>query len=260
MVDAGKARQLFELGVLSAGIAVDDAEPIHNPDQALLAFTRASEWDPQMADAWIGRLACGDTSDEAMLALFRARGAIGTEQRRLGLPPGTIAGRWYTGMFIDYPLVESAHAATAYAATLIRGRDLAGAAEVLGSIGPPTSDRWPIVDFMFGVLHFTAQRWPDVLSSLTQAPRWPDEYLRVVAESMAGSACVQLGMFGEGNRRLQLAVDGPVPACTARALYAQGLALREQGSEDRACALFEQAFAQDPSFNAAAEALRGPRV
>ncbi|MEP9392790.1 type VII secretion AAA-ATPase EccA [Gordonia sp. VNQ95] len=261
MVDVGRARQLFELGVLSLGIRVEGTEPVDNPDQAAKAFARASEWDPRMADAWIGRLACttgthSDTADETLLAIYRHRDAIGVEQRRLGLPPGTLVGRWYTGMFIDYPLVDAAHAACAYAATLIRGRDLAGASDVLDAI-PATA---PIVEFMRGVLHFSAQRWPDVLTAVSGAERWTDEYLRTAADYMAGSACVQLGMFGEGARRLQHAIEGPIPACATRALYALGLALRETGQEDKARSMFEQAVARDPGFTAAATAMRSPGI
>ncbi|MFT4127370.1 MAG: type VII secretion AAA-ATPase EccA [Gordonia sp. (in: high G+C Gram-positive bacteria)] len=260
MVDAGKARQLFELGVLSLGIAVDGTEPVDNPTQAAKAFTRATEWDPGMADAWLGRLACGDTGDDVLLALYRSRTALGREQRRLGLPPGTLVGRWYTGMFIDYPLVDATHAVTAYAATLIRGHDAAGAAEALAELSGRGPDRPPIVGFLYGVLHFATQRWPDVLAELARSETWNDEYLCTAADYLAGSACVQLGMFGEGARRLQRAIDGPIQPCAIRAQYALGLALREEGQEERARALFEQAFARDPSFTAAAEAMRSPTI
>ncbi|MGC4935388.1 type VII secretion AAA-ATPase EccA [Gordonia sp. DT30] len=264
MIDVGRARQLFELGVLSMGIPVEGTEPIDNPEQAALAFTRATEWDPGMADAWIGRLACGpaatggsgDGVNEALLAIYRNRDALGREQRRLGLPPGLLVGRWYTGMFIDYPLIDADHATAAYAATLIRGHDLAGAAEVLAQIRAGS----PIVEFMTAVLHFSAQRWPDVLTALPHADTWTDDYLRTAADYMGGSACVQLGMFGEGSRRLQRAVDGPIAACATRALFALGLALREEGQEDKARNAFEQAFARDPAFGAAGEAMRSPTI
>lgn len=231
MVDVGKARQLFELGVLSLGIPVEGTEPVDNPDQADKAFRRAAQWDPGMADAWIGRLACPpDTPatdvDEVLLALYRCRGRIGEEQRRLGLPPGTLVGRWYTGMFIDYPLTDAAHASAAYAATLIRGRDLAGAADVLADT--PAS---PIVEFMGAVLHFSSQRWPDVLAALGRADTWTDDYLRIAADYLAGSACVQLGMFGEGARRLRRAVDGPIPACATR--FKGSERMRRQDIEER---------------------------
>ena len=82
MADIRKARALFELGVLSLNIPVEGQEPVHDPAQAAKAFTRATEWDPSVGDAWIGRLACGDASNEVLLGLYRTRATIGAE-----LPP-----------------------------------------------------------------------------------------------------------------------------------------------------------------------------
>ena len=53
---AHRARQLFDLGVLSLGIPVDGQDPVNDRAQAARAFTRASQWDPAMADAWLGRI------------------------------------------------------------------------------------------------------------------------------------------------------------------------------------------------------------
>lgn len=258
MADIRKARALFELGVLSLNIPVEGQEPVHDPAQAAKAFTRATEWDPSVGDAWIGRLACGDASNEVLLGLYRTRATIGAEQRRLGLPPRTLVGRWYTGMFIDYPASDAVEATAAYAASLIAGHDYAGAEQVLDDVQP--SAVVPILDFVRALLHLRTQRWPDVLTALISSDRWGDTCMQAVADHMAGSACIQLGMLGEGMRRLQRAIDGPIPACTTRAMYAFGLALREQGHEEKAKALFEQVFARDPSMTAANDALRSPSI
>ncbi|MBD0861800.1 type VII secretion AAA-ATPase EccA [Gordonia sp. zg691] len=258
MADVRKARALFELGVLSLNIPVEGQEPINNPAQATKAFTRATEWDPTLGDAWIGRLACGDNSNEVLLGLYRARASIGAEQRRLGLPPGTIVGRWYTGMFIDYPASTPVEATAAYASSLIRGADFAGAEEALDEV--PPAHRIPVVDFVRAFLHFATQRWPDVLTALTRSDRWGDPYMQAVADFMAGTSCVHLGMLGEGMRRLQNAIDGPIAACATQAMFAYGLALRAQGHEEKAKSMFEQAYARDPSLSAAAEALRSPSM
>ncbi|MFT4043522.1 MAG: type VII secretion AAA-ATPase EccA [Gordonia sp. (in: high G+C Gram-positive bacteria)] len=258
MADVRKARQLFELGVLSFGIPVEGTEPVHNPAQAAKAFTRASEWDPGMADAWLGRLATGDAENEVLLALYRHRDDIGTEQRRLGLAPHTLVGRFSTGMFIDYPLTDAVEATAAYAATLINGADYAGAREVLDQLG--YGARRPIVDFIEGVLGLRTQRWPDVLSALARADDWQDTYMQTVAHYLTGVACAQLGMNAEAIRRLEQAIDGPIPACSSRAMYTMGLTLRAQGHQERAQSLLEQAFARDPSLVAAAHALRTPSI
>ncbi len=258
MADVRKARQLFELGVLSLGISVEGTDPVNDPAQAAKAFTRASEWNPGLADAWLGRLACGDTSNEVFLALFRHRDHIGAEQRRLGLPPRTLVGRWYTGMFIDYPLSDAVEASTAYAATLIAGDDFAGARHVLDAIGPER--RTTIVSFIEAVLYFRTGRWPDVLSTLARSEQWHDPYMVAVADYLTGTACAQLGMTAEAIRRLERAMTCAIPACASRAMYTYGLALRGEGKEAQATPLLEQAFANDPSLTAAAEALRTPSI
>ncbi|GAA3719777.1 type VII secretion AAA-ATPase EccA [Gordonia hankookensis] len=254
MADVRKARQLFELGVLSLGIAVEGQEPIDNRQQAAKAFTRASEWDPTMGDAWLGRLACGEDTDEILLALYRNRTTIGLEQRRLGLPHGTLAGRWVVGD-ISYHLSDVTEATAAYASSLARGKDFAGAQEVLDEI--PAAQRVPIVEFVQATLFMSTQRWTDLLTALRRSERWDDTFLHAAADFMAGTACIQMGMFGEGIRRLQKAVDGPIPALATEAMVAHGMALREQGQEEKARALFEQAYARNPN-SIAGQALRSP--
>ncbi len=254
MADVRKARQLFELGVLSLGIAVEGQEPINNAAQAAKAFTRASEWDPSMADAWLGRLVCGEDTDEVLLALYRTRSTIGHEQRRLGLPQRTLVGRWTVG-HITYPMTDATEAAAAYAGSLTRGQDFAGAQDVLDDV--PAAHRTPIVEFVQAFLYLSAKRWPDVLTALRRSERWNDSFLQAAADNMVGAACVQMGMFGEGIRRLQNVVDGPIPALATEAMYLHGLALREQGHEDKARAMFEQAYARDPN-SPAGQALKSP--
>ena len=256
MADVRKARQLFELGVLSLGIAVEGQDPINNPAQAAKAFTRASEWDPGMADAWLGRLACGDDANEVLLALYRTRDGIGLEQRRLGLPPRTLAGRWYAGLHITYPLSDATEASAAYASSLISGKDYSGAQDVLNEI--PPAHRVPIVEFVHGVMHFKTQRWPDVLTALTRSDRWDDGFLQAAADFMCGASCAHMGMFAEGVRRLQNAIDGPVAGVANDATFMYGLVLREQGHEDKAKSLFEQVYSKNPAMTAASDALRSP--
>ena len=256
MTDVRKARQLFELGVLSLGIPVEGTDPVDNKAQATKAFTRASEWDPTMADAWLGRLACGDTSNEVLFALYRHSDRIGAEQRRLGLPPRTLVGRWYTGMFLDYPLSDAVEAAAAYAATLIAGDDFAGARDVVDAIAEQR--RTPIVTFVEAVLYFRTGRWPDVLSTLARSEQWHDPHMSAVADYLTGTACAQLGMSAEAIRRLERAMSCAIPACASRAMYTYGLTLRGEGKQAQATSMLEQAFASDPSLTAAADALRSP--
>ncbi|SIS17357.1 type VII secretion AAA-ATPase EccA [Williamsia sterculiae] len=258
MTDVRKARQLFDLGVLSLGIPVDGQVTRTDADQAAKAFLRASEWDADMGDAWLGRMSTGDRSPEVVLRLYRARASIGREQRRLGLPARTLAGRFPTGRFIDYPLTDPVEAATAYAATLITGRDPAGAEEALDEI-PPTAVT-PIVDYVRAVLHHSTQRWPDVLAVLRGSERWDDPYMKAGADVMVGEACAGLGMFAEAARRLESAEQGPIPQAADSAMFTRALVLRAQGDEQEARATLQAVYARDPSLTMAEQALRNPRI
>ncbi|ORM34122.1 type VII secretion AAA-ATPase EccA [Williamsia sp. 1135] len=255
----GKARQLFDFAVLSSGIPVDGQQYPPDRDKATLAFTRATEWDPALADAWLGRLVCGDNSAAVFLQLYRSRAALGAEQRRLGLPPRTLSGRFSTGLYIDYPLADRTEAIAAYAATLIAGADHQGAEDALDEAAASVSGRAPIVDYLRASLHFKTQRWPDVLTALGDSERWTDDYMSAGADLMAGSACVQMGLFGEGIRRLEAARSGPIPAAATAAMFTHGLALREMGSEEAAREQFEAVYSRDPSFAPNAQALADQR-
>jgi type VII secretion ATPase EccA len=254
-----KARQLFDFAVLSLGIPVDTEHYPPDRDKATLAFTRATEWDPTLADAWLGRVACGDNSPAVILQLYRARATVGAEQRRLGLPARTLSGRFSTGLYIDYPLADRTEAIAAYAATLITGADHQGAADALDEAAATVAGRAPIIDYLRASLHFRTQRWPDVLTALSESGSWSDAYMNAGADLMAGSACVQMGLFAEGIRRLEAAQEGPIPAAATAAKFTHGLALREQGAEAAARERFEAVYSRDPGFAANAKALADPR-
>lgn len=258
---AAKARQLFDFAVRSSGIPIDGEQYPADPAKAALAFTRATEWAPMMADAWLGRVASGDNSASVVLQLYRCRATIGAEQRRLGLPPRTLSGRFSTGLYIDYPLADRTEAIVAYAATLIAGADYQGAEDALDEAAAECADRGrpPIVDYLRASLHFRTQRWTDVLTALAPSTTWTDEYMNAGADLMAGSACVQMGLFTEGVRRLEAAANGPIPAAATAAMFTHGLALREQGMEAPARERFEAVFSRDPSFAANSKALSDQR-
>ncbi|PZU02108.1 MAG: type VII secretion AAA-ATPase EccA [Gordonia sp. (in: high G+C Gram-positive bacteria)] len=258
---AAKARQLFDFAVRSSGIPIDGEQYPADPAKAALAFTRATEWAPTMADAWLGRVASGDNSASVVLQLYRCRATIGAEQRRLGLPPRTLSGRFSTGLYIDYPLADRTEAIVAYAATLIAGADYQGAEDALDEAADECVGRGrpPIVDYLRASLHFRTQRWTDVLTALAPSTTWTDEYMNAGADLMAGSACVQMGLFTEGVRRLEAAANGPIPAAATAAMFTHGLALREQGMEAPARERFEAVYSRDPSFAANSKALSDQR-
>lgn len=255
MPDLHRARQAFDVAILSLGIPVDDQEGARDLHRARTGFTRAAEWEPEMADAWLGLAALGDTSPNVLFHLHRSRRELHRELRRLGLPPHTLGGRFSSGLYVDLPLNDPASAVAAYAAALIDDGDYASAEATLDE----ESGTEPSTSYVRAVLHYKTQRWSDVLAALRNSHDWTDEYLRCGADVMAGSSCAQLGLFDEAQRRLRDAETGPIPPAALAAQFTRGLALRETGHESEARSLFEQVYAKDPDFVANNQALADPR-
>lgn len=261
------AQRVFDAGVLSLGIPIDGLETERDVQYAALAFRRATEYDPDMCDAWLGRAAAGETSSEVIYHLYRtSQLSAFREQRRLGLPPHVLVGRFQTGLYLDYPLGTKTEMWLAYAASMIEAKDFDEAERVLDELGRwraalPDKDATSaeICAYLRGVLHFTTQRWPDVLSALSNSASFTDEYIAAGAHLMVGSACAQMGLFGEGIRRLDQAIEGPIPAARRAAEFCKGLALREMGSEQEARVIFERIYSEEPGFEANAAALKDPK-
>lgn len=262
--DERKAQRVFDAGVLSLGIAVDGLEVDRDLQYAARAFARATEYDPLMCDAWLGRAVAGECTAEVIHNLHRTSKYLGREQRRLGLAPRTLCGRFETGLYVDYTLSSLTEVKLAYAASVIQGRDFDEAertldelAEMREAMPDPATDE--ICAYVRGILHFTTQRWPDVLTALANSGSFTDEYLAAGAHLMVGSACAQMGLFAEGLRRLDQALDGPIPAARRAAEFCKGLTLREMGNEPDARKIFERIYSEEPGFEANYAALTDPK-
>jgi type VII secretion ATPase EccA len=261
------AQRVFDAGVLSLGIPIDGLETERDVAYAALAFKRATEYDPDMCDAWLGRAAAGEASPEVIYHLYRtSRISLFREQRRLGLPSRALSGRFETGLYLDYPLSTRTEIWLAYAASMISTSDYNEAEQVLDELDTlraamPGGDAesTQICAYIRGVLHFTTQRWPDVLTALSNSASFTDPYVAAGAHLMVGSACAQMGLFGEGIRRLDQAIDGPIPAARRAAEFCKGLTLREMGNEEEARVIFERIYSEEPGFEANAAALRDPK-
>ena len=64
------ATENFEAGVAALGL-LDGGHADHQ--QAMRYFTAASDLDPAMCDAWLGRMLCGDNASGTMYRAWRAR-------------------------------------------------------------------------------------------------------------------------------------------------------------------------------------------
>ncbi|WP_063046521.1 type VII secretion AAA-ATPase EccA [Nocardia pseudovaccinii] len=261
-----QAQRAFDAGILSLGLTIDGQESARDLEYAKLAFQRATEWDPTMCDAWLGRAAAGEVTTEVLYNLYKNSGTtLFREQRRLGLAPRALAGRFLAGLYIDYPLAGYTEIWLAQAAQLISEKEYDEAERVLDELATHRASMLSDTDreiddricaYIRGVLHFNTQRWPDVMAVLAGSAEWDDPYLAAGAHVMVGSACAQLGLFGEAIRRMEQAEAGPIPAARTTAMFCRGLCLRETGKEAEAQALFEKVYSQAPDFAANTAAMR----
>jgi type VII secretion ATPase EccA len=260
------AQRFFDAGVLSLGIPIDGLETDRDVQYAAQAFRHATDCDPDMCDAWLGRAAAGEATSEVIYHLYRTSDLLLREQRRLGLPARALSGRFQTGLYLDYVLANTTEVWLAYAASMIEGKDYDETERVLDELDKkrrvmPCADKpsSEICAYIRGVLHFTTQRWPDVLTALANSATFTDEYIFAGANLMVGSACAQMGLFTEGLRRLDQAISGPIPAACRAAEFCKGLTLREMGNEAEARAIFERIYSEEPGFEANAAALHDPK-
>ncbi|MFC9993685.1 type VII secretion AAA-ATPase EccA [Nocardia sp. NPDC127526] len=266
MIDTRQAQRAFDAGVLSLGLSIDGQESNRDLEYAKLAFQRATEWDPTMCDAWLGRAVAGEVTTDVLYNLYKTAGTtLFREQRRLGLQPRVLAGRFLPGLYIDYPLASFTEIHLAYAAHLIADKQFDEAERVLDELDAHRAERKSDPDYQIdgrisayvrGILHYNTQRWPDVMTILAGSAEWEDPYLAAGAHVMVGTACAQLGLFTESIRRMEAAEAGPIPAARTAAMFCRGLCLREAGKADEAQSLFEKVYSQTPDFEANAAAMR----
>jgi type VII secretion ATPase EccA len=260
------AQRYFDAGVPSLGVPIDGLETDRDVQYAAMAFRYATECDPNMSDAWLGRAAAGEITSEVIYHLYRTSDVLFREQRRLGLPARARSGRFQTGLYLDYALASVTEVWLAYVASMIEGKDYDEAQRVLDELDMkratmPDADvgSSEICAYIRGVLHFTTQRWPDVLTALANSASFSDEYIAAGTNLMVGSACAQMGLFTEGIRRLDQAIEGPTPAARRAAEFCKGLTQREIGNETAARAIFERIYSEEPGFETNAAALHDPK-
>ncbi|MGX1762929.1 AAA family ATPase, partial [Streptomyces lydicus] len=252
--------------MLSLGLSIEGQESARDLEYAKLAFQRATEWDPTMCDAWLGRAAAGELTKDVLFNMHRtSTSTLYREQRRLGLQSRELAGRFLPGLYIDYPLSSYTEIWLAWAAQLIADQEYDEAERVLNDLDTHRKSQLSDPDreidnricaYVRGVLHYNTQRWPDVMAVLAGSAEWDDPYLAAGAHVMVGTACAQLGLFGEAIRRMEQAEAGPIPAARSTAMFCRGLCLRESGNEEIAQGLFEKVYSQAPDFAANAAAMR----
>ncbi len=256
-----------------------------DPAAARRLFSEATETDPTMADAWLGRIAAGDEELSTLEQLNGFGARLHRETNRLGT---TLAAPAKAGPYLSITVTEASHAGVALASALIDDRQFDKAAALLDD--PALLDGWENHQwrqYVRAYLMFATQRWPDVIAEAARVlPAQAVIMTAVTAgtNALAGHAAAHLGQARvalDWADRIELRSDPPAPAAARRSLldsvvavvdpvefpliaadlaYIRGMAHRQLGDETRAQVWLSRATVNGALTEPARQALSDPRV
>ncbi|OBK57246.1 type VII secretion AAA-ATPase EccA [Mycobacterium gordonae] len=219
-------------------------------------FREATEIDPSMADAWLGRIAAGDESLPTVQQLYNYGSRLHRETNRLGV---RLAAPIKAGPYLSISVTESSHAGLALASALVDAGRYAEADALLRD--PALLDTWENhqwQQYIDAYLMFATQRWPDAVAvAATVLPPQAIIMSAVTAATcaLAAHAAAHLGQARvalswaervevrgaaavarrDRNENAITAIDsGDYPLIAADLAYVRGMAHRQLGDEPQA--------------------------
>jgi len=249
---------------------------------ALPEFVAATEADPSMADAWLGRIACGDNDLASLKQLHENGEWLHRETTRLGR---SLAAEIQLGPYIGITVTDASQAGLALSSALTIAGEYAEAdallsdGELLDSWG---NHQWHQLARAF--LMYTTQRWPDVLSTVAEELPAQAIIMPAVTASICALAAHAAAHLGHGRVALDwldrvdvighnrssgrfgaevlTASIGPadIPLLVADLAYVRGMVHRQLGEEDKAQIWLSRATINGVLTEAAKEALADPNL
>lgn len=237
-------------------------------DDAREAFRQAAERDPMMCDAWLGRLATGETSLEVTAGAYKSVNNLGVALKSAQMTAADlkVVTSMTLGSFaLGMPTHTRLHVAIAYATALAESTppQLAKADEVVTreTRQPNVSDLdLDLLDYVRLGLLGLARRWPDVLS-FEGKQQWRSQDEMFVKLLNAGMlvwkvwALIGTGNAAEAQRYAESGLNaaGLPNEVHAKLRLGRGYAMRAQGQRDEAMQAFKelQAWMNLPEVQAA---------
>jgi len=243
-------------------------------------FREATEIDPSMADAWLGRVATGDEALSTLQELHAYGARLHRETNRLGVH---LAAPIKAGPYLSISVAEASHAGLALASALIDDGQYEKASRLLkDSALLDTWENHQWQKYVRTYLMFATQRWPDVISiAATTLPPQAIIMAAVTAatNALAAHAAAHLGQarvaldwadrvaLGSESRRQALAdtavtaIDpNDFPLIAADLAYVRGMAHRQLGAEDTAQIWLSRATINGALMEPAKRALAEPAL
>jgi type VII secretion ATPase EccA len=249
-------------------------------------FREATEIDPSMADAWLGRIAAGDEALSTLQQLYAYGARLHRETNRLGI---RLSASIKAGPYLAISVTESSHAGLALASALVDDGQYEKAESLLkDSTLLDTWENHQWQQYVRAYLMFATQRWPDVISvAATILPPQAIIMSAVTAatNALAAHAAAHLGQgrvaldwadrvdlraghVGVGEARRHQLMDTAVtaidpnefPLIAADLAYVRGMAHRQLDQEDKAQVWLSRATINGALIERAKDALADPNL
>ncbi|MFN8042991.1 MAG: type VII secretion AAA-ATPase EccA [Mycobacterium sp.] len=256
-----------------------------NADAARAQFREATDLDPAMADAWLGRVAAGDDALSTLEELYACGARLHRETNRLGTQ---LSAHIKAGPYLAISVTEATHAGLALASALIDDKQFEKAQDLLND--PALLDGWENHQWhqhLTGYLMFATQRWPDVIAAaanvlppraiIMAAVTAATNTLAATAAAHLGQARVALDWTDRVELRTASSMADPLrrslietavaainpndfPLIAADLAYVRGMAYRQLGEEDKAQVALSKATLNGALTPAAQQALADPTL
>jgi type VII secretion ATPase EccA len=249
---------------------------------ALPEFVAATDADPSMADAWLGRIACGDNDLASLKQLNAYSEWLHRETARIGQ---VLAAEIQLGPYIGITVTDASQVGLALSSALTIAGEYDDADALLANrdlLDSWANYQWHQLARAF--LMYTTQRWPDVL--VTAAEELPPQAIVMSAVTasvcaLAAHAAAHLGqgrvaldwldrvdVIGHNKSSARFDADvltasiGPadIPLLVADLAYVRGMVHRQLREEDKAQIWLSRATINGILTEAAKEALADPNL
>lgn len=225
------ADDAFYTGVQCLGLV---AGGVRNEPRAIAAFTAATDLDPDMCDAWLGRAMAGEITSEVIYGAYRSVHNLYRDQQRAGLVDRALWCQVEVGVYgLRVAMADRGQIAIAQACSYAEAGEWGEAAAILAEVHDDE-----VADFVRMSLLFRTGRWPELVSARQLKPQLQDGLLDIAAELMAAQALAHLGRFGEAMPRARQIVEdsssGSLSYIWADAHFLLGMLLRQTGEQEPA--------------------------
>lgn len=216
-----------------------------DPVSAQQAFIAITDQNPAMTDAWLGRLACGDHSRDALAGAYLNSRALYRETRRIGQQDGALQAVVSAPLYLQLQVWSRGTIALGFASVLISAGEFDEAMTVLNDRDLADDSQTALWrQFLTATLYHATQRWPDLCAATEVCP--PANATYVPNDVLAGAQTLRamaLASLGQAQSAWDLIAE----VATQNAYIAADLALtkgwclRELGEFEAANEAFRSA-------------------